>query len=81
MHPIYPPEIRYPAPWEVDIAFFPHYLTKINLEHDGLLYVDTKKMEQGVESPSRKSVAEAPPFFIKDGSPLNYFIDGLQDIL
>ena len=33
-------------------------------------------MEQSDESSSRKSVVAVPPlFYIKDGCPLNYFID------
>ena len=75
MHPIYPPEKRYPAPWEVDIAFLPNYLTKINSELDGLLYVDTN-MEQSAESSGRKSASATPLCFnIEDGGTLNYFID------
>ena len=75
IHPFYPPEIKYPAPWEVDVAFPPHYLTKINPELDGFLIVDTN-MEQSKDSSGRKSGAPAPPpFYIKNGGPLNYFID------
>ena len=67
VHPIYPPGKRYPAPWEVDIAFLPNYLTKINPKLDGLLYVGTN-MEQSAESFGRKSAAAAPPpLYIEDG--------------
>ena len=73
VEPFYPPEIKYPAPWEVDVAFPPHYLTKINPELDGFLIVDTR-MEQDKESSGRKSGApKPPPFYIKHGGALELF--------
>lgn len=43
--PIYLPGIYKPAPWEVSVAFFLNYLPRINLDLEGLLYVDMEKIE------------------------------------
>ena len=53
--PIYTPEIMKSAPWEVSIAFFPNYLPRINLDLEGLLYVDMEKIEGAAESSGRES--------------------------
>ena len=58
----------------MSVAFFPNYLSRINHDLEGLLYVDIKKIEKSIESSRRESAVPAPPsFYIKGGGPLNYF--------
>ena len=74
--PIYIPEIFKPAPWEVSAAFFPNYLPRINPDLKGLFCVNMEKIEESAESSGRESaVLASPPFYVKGGGPLNYFID------
>ena len=61
--PIYLSETYKPAPWEVSVAFFPNYLSRINLDLKGLLYVDMEKIEESAESSVRESAVQAPPPF------------------
>ena len=53
--PIYTPEMVTSASWEVSIAFFPNYLSKINPDLEGLLYVDMEKIEDSAESSGKKA--------------------------
>ena len=60
----------------MSVAFFSNYLTRINPDLEGLLYVDMEKIEESAESSGRESaVPTPPPFNIEGGGPLNYFID------
>ena len=56
-------------------CFLPKLLAE-NPDLEGLLYVDTEKIEELAESSGRESTAQVPPlFYISGGGLLNYFID------
>ena len=60
----------------MSVASFPNYLPRINLDLEGLLYVDMEKIKKLTESSGRESAVLAPPpFYVKGSGPINYFID------